>query len=105
MLVLVVAVVLERRMGVDGVETGPIGPALAGIGIGLGALLFAARSTTQGTPRGRGSSPASPARRSASRVLASACSARRERAWTRRCATALPVYAEGVALLVAGLRS
>lgn len=36
-----VAVLLQRRLGADAVERGPLGSALGGIAIGLGALLFA----------------------------------------------------------------
>lgn len=36
-----VVVLLERRLGTDAVEEGPIGAAVGGISIGLGALLFA----------------------------------------------------------------
>jgi hypothetical protein len=38
---LIVTVVLERRRGADDFAGGPAGAAVAGIGIGLGALLFA----------------------------------------------------------------
>ena len=47
-LVLVVAVLLERRLGEERVEAGPIGAALAGIGIGIGALLFAGSIDDEG---------------------------------------------------------
>ena len=36
-----VATVLQRRMGSQRLETGPAGAALSGVGIGVGALLFA----------------------------------------------------------------
>ncbi len=43
MLVLLVAtIVAQRRWGIEAVESGPLGAALAGISIALGAVLFAA---------------------------------------------------------------
>ena len=38
---LLVAVIAQRRMGSEALERGPLGAALSGIGIGVGALLFA----------------------------------------------------------------
>ena len=38
---LLVFTVLQRRMGSEGLEASPYGAALAGIGVGVGALLFA----------------------------------------------------------------
>ena len=40
-LALIVAVVLQRRFGAEATDTGPIGAALAGVAVGVGALLFA----------------------------------------------------------------
>jgi hypothetical protein len=41
-IVLALAAVAQRRLGADVFASGPLGAALAGIGVGLGALLFAA---------------------------------------------------------------
>jgi hypothetical protein len=38
---LIVAVLLQRRLGSDRLDAGPVGAALSGIGIGIGAVLFA----------------------------------------------------------------
>jgi hypothetical protein len=38
---LIVFVVLQRRLGAEGVERGPAGAALSGLGLGIGAVLFA----------------------------------------------------------------
>ena len=40
-LALVLAVLVQRRLGSDRMEAGPLGAALGGIGLGIGALLFA----------------------------------------------------------------
>jgi predicted permease len=100
-LVLIAAVLLERRVGEERMEAGPLGAALAGIAIGLGALLFAGSIDDEG--------PAWPGLIGgiAAAVLASAT----VRALFRRTRSrldpdaraALPVYANGVALLLAAL--
>ena len=40
-LALIVAVALQRRFGAEATDAGPIGAALAGVAVGVGALLFA----------------------------------------------------------------
>ena len=40
-LALVAAVVLQRRLGPDSADDGPLGAAIAGLGLGVGAVLFA----------------------------------------------------------------
>jgi hypothetical protein len=99
---LVVAVVLTRRDPAAATGTGPVGAAIAGLGIGLGALLFAGSLADIGEPSWPGliggvlagllaqGSVFPLLRRAAARLDAAA-------------RAALPVYADGAALLLAGL--
>lgn len=41
LLALIVVLAIQRTRGAEAVETGPVGAAVAGLGIGIGALLFA----------------------------------------------------------------
>lgn len=41
LIALAIALVLQRRLGADAIETGPVGAAIAGLGVVLGALYFA----------------------------------------------------------------
>lgn len=100
-LVLVVAVLLERRLGEERVETGPIGAALAGISIGIGALLFAGSIDDEGAAW-----PGIIAGIACAALASATVRALFARTRTRLDAAAraaLPVYANGVALLIAAL--
>lgn len=99
---LVVVVLLERRLGEERVELGPIGAALAGVSLGLGALLFAGSLADEGYLSWPGI------------VAGLACAAlanaatrtlfRRTRArLDDEARAALPVYANGIALVLAAL--
>ena len=49
-LALIAVVIVQRRVGPEAVEQGPVGNALAGIAIGIGALLFAGTLADHGYP-------------------------------------------------------
>ncbi|MDO8211468.1 DUF4126 family protein [Conexibacter sp. CPCC 206217] len=98
----VVLIVAERRMGADRVEAGPLGAAVGGIALGLGALFFAGALADDNYAWWPGI------------VAGLACAAlaaatariffRRTRArLDRDAAVALPVYAEAAGVVVAGL--
>jgi len=95
-------VIAERRLGAGRVEHGPLGAAVAGISLGLGALLFAGALGDDGYAIWPGL------------IAGLACAALAQatgRAFFRRirarldpdAAAALPVYAEGAGLVIAGL--
>jgi hypothetical protein len=95
-------VVVERKLGVDRVESGPIGAAVTGISLGLGALLFAGALGDDGYAWWPGL------------IAGLACAALAQatgRAFFRRirarldrdASTALPAYADAAGLVVAGL--
>jgi hypothetical protein len=99
----VVAVVLvERRNGPEHVSSGPFGAALAGIGLALGALLFGGALADDGYAFGIGLAAGI-----ACAALAEAAARGFFRSTRARldadAASTLPVYAEGAALLLAGL--
>jgi hypothetical protein len=99
---LVVLVLVQRRLGPDRVENGPIGAAVGGIGIGLGALLFAGSLADEHYawwPGLAGGLLCAGLAHLAARSLFGRTRARLD----RDAAAALPVYAEGAGLLVAGL--
>jgi hypothetical protein len=94
--------VAERRLGPERVEAGPLGAAVAGIGLALGALLFGGALADHGYALVAGL------------VAGLACAALAEAAargffratrgrLDREAATALPIYAEVAALVLAGL--
>jgi hypothetical protein len=95
-------IALERREGADRLEAGPLGAALSGIAIGLGALLFAGilddRHDTwwYGLPLGIACATVGTA---AARSLFGRVRTRLD----PDAQAALPVYAEAAALLAAGL--
>jgi hypothetical protein len=99
---LVVVAVLERRRGAGVIDAGPVGAALAGVGIGLGALLCAGSMADvsgtwwPGIPIGLACAAVGQA--TARGVLAGAGS--RLDAAAR---AALPVYADGASLVLAVL--
>jgi len=101
-LLLVIVVLLERRLGEERVERGPIGAALAGISLGLGALLFAGSLADEGYV----SWPGVVAGLACAALANAATRALFHRTRTRlddEARAALPVYANGVALLLAAL--
>jgi hypothetical protein len=101
-LVLVVTALAERRVGPGKVEAGPLGATVAGISIGLGALLFAGSlADTHHTawPGLIGGVVCAGLGSAAARSLFSRTRQRLDAAGQ----AALPVYAEGGGLAVAGL--
>jgi predicted permease len=98
---LVVVVLLERRLGEDRIEAGALGAALAGIGIGIGALLFAGSIDDETVAW-----PGLLAGIACAALSSAALRALFRRTRTRLDAAAragLPFYANGVALLLAAL--
>jgi hypothetical protein len=98
----IVLVVMERRNPPEDVSSGPFGAAVAGIALGLGALLFGGALADDNYSFGVGL---------AAGIVCAAIAAAAARAFfasTRRrldreAATALPVYAEVAGLVLAGL--
>jgi len=92
----------ERRLGVDGVESGPLGAAIGGISIGLGALLFAGSLADHhhtAWPGLIGGVACAALAQASARSLFARVRARLDDA----AKAALPAYAEGAGLVVAGL--
>jgi len=101
-LVLCGAVLLERRLGDDQVESGPWGAALAGIALGIGALLFAGSLADEGYaswPGLAGGVACAALAQASSRSLFRRTRARLD----ANARGALPAYANGVALVLAAL--
>jgi hypothetical protein len=101
-LLLVVVVLLERRLGEERVELGPIGAALAGVSLGLGALLFAGSLADEGYL----SWPGIVAGLACAALANAATRTLFRRTRTRlddEARAALPVYANGIALVLAAL--
>lgn len=98
----VALVIAERRLGPDRVEAGPIGAAVGGIALGLGALYFAGALADENYTWWPGIVAGI-----AFAALAAATARvffRRTRArLDREAQAALPVYGEAAGLLVAGL--
>ena len=106
LLALVIGVILlgfaERRLGPERVSSGPIGAAVAGIGLALGALLFGGALQDDGYvlwPGLVGGLACAALAETTTRAFFA--SARRR--LDADAAMALPLYAEGSALLLAGL--
>ena len=101
-IVLIGAVLLERRLGEERLESGPWGAALAGIALGLGALLFAGSLADEdhtAWPGLVGGVACAALAHASTRSLF-----RRTRARLDADArAALPVYANALALLLAAL--
>lgn len=95
-------VIAERRLGAENVDSGPIGAAVAGISLGLGALLFAGALGDDGYEWWPGLIGG---------LLCAALAQAVGRAFFRRirsrldsdASAALPVYADAAGLVVAGL--
>jgi hypothetical protein len=101
-IVLVAVAFAERRIGPGRVESGPIGAAIAGISLGLGALLFAGSlADTHHTawPGLIGGVACAALAQAAARSLFARTRARLDAA----AQAALPAYAEGAGVVVAGL--
>jgi hypothetical protein len=106
LLVLLIGVVAlifaERRIGPDRVESGPLGAAVGGLALGLGALFFAGALADDGYTWWPGI---------VGGLVCAALAAATARLFFRRirarldsdAAVALPVYAEAAGLVVAGL--
>ncbi|HEY4280238.1 MAG TPA: hypothetical protein VGM91_18590 [Conexibacter sp.] len=92
----------ERRLGPEKVESGPLGAALAGIALGLGALYFAgslADHSYTWWPGLIGGIACAALAGATARVFFGRTRARLD----REAAAALPVYAEVAGMVVAGL--
>jgi hypothetical protein len=101
-LVLVVTALAERRLGPGRVDAGPLGAAIVGISIGLGALLFAGSlADTHHTawPGLIGGAACAALGSATARSLFARVRQRLDAA----AQAALPAYAEGSGLAVAGL--
>lgn len=98
----IVLVVLERRIGAERVEEGPVGAAVAGIAIALGGLMFGGALADDGyalIPGLAAGVLCAALAQSAARGLLS----RTRKRLDVDAARALPFYATGVALVLAGL--
>jgi hypothetical protein len=101
-IVLIVVALAERRFGAGRVEAGPIGATVGGLSLGLGALLFAGSlADTHHTawPGLIGGVACAALAQAAARSLFARTRARLDQA----AQAALPAYAEGAGLVVAGL--
>lgn len=99
---LVVAVLGQRRLGSDSLERGPVGAVLAGIGIGLGALLFAGSLADDGYLAWPGLIGGI-ACAAASQVTARTLFARVRARLDEQSREAVAVYADGSSLVFAGV--
>lgn len=93
---------VERRAGPEALDSGPGGAALAGIALGLGAVLFAAALAAEGFvswPGLLGGLACAAVAQAATRELL----ARVRRRLDASAAAALPLYAEGAGTASAGL--
>jgi hypothetical protein len=98
----IVLVVLERRRGAEQLSRGPVGAAVAGIGLGLGALLFGGALADESYafwPGLIGGIACAALAAAAARAVFG----NTRRRLDEEAASALPVYAEGVGLLLAAL--
>lgn len=101
-LVLIAVVVLARRLGPDRAEEGAVGAAVAGLAIGIGALLFAGSLADRGHaawPGLLGGAAAALLAQSVTRDLLT----RTRRRLDVHARAALPLYADGAGLVLAGL--
>jgi Domain of unknown function (DUF4126) len=101
-LALLVVALAERRLGPGKVDAGPLGAAVAGLSIGLGALLFAGSLADHhhtAWPGLIGGGLCAGIAQAAARSLFTRTRVRLDAA----AAVALPAYAEGAGIVVAGL--
>jgi hypothetical protein len=95
-------IVAERRAGADKVEAGPLGAAVAGIALGLGALYFAGALADEDYswwPGIAGGLVCAALAAATARIFFRRTRARLD----REAVGALPVYAEGAGVAIAGL--
>lgn len=100
---LVAAWALQLRLGATRTESGPVGAALAGLGVGVGAVLFAGTLGEHGDatwPGLVGGAAAALLAQAAARPLLART---RERLLDRGAREALTVYVEAAALVLAAL--
>jgi hypothetical protein len=100
---LLIAYLLQFRLGAERFEAGPMGAAVAGLGIGVGALLFAGTLGEHGDatwPGLLGGVLAALLGQTAVRPLLARARARLE---DRSAREALTLYVDGVALVIAAL--
>ena len=97
-----VFLLIQRRLGPERVEAGAVGAAVAGIGIGLGALEFAGSLADRGHPAWIGL-VGGVACALLAQAAARALFGRVRRRLDRDAASALPLYGEAAALALAGL--
>ncbi len=98
----VVVVLVERRRRTAAFEPGPLGAAVAGIGIGIGALLFAGSLADVGEPAWPGllgGLACAALGQIAARGIFSGAAARLDPS----ARAALPAYADGTSLLIAAM--
>ncbi|HEV7774644.1 MAG TPA: hypothetical protein VGO48_15290 [Conexibacter sp.] len=98
----VVLVVAERRYGPEHVSSGPFGAAVAGIGLALGALLFGGALQDHHYAFGIGLAAGIVCAALAEAAARGFFESTRRRL-DREAAVALPFYAEGAGLVLAGL--
>lgn len=101
-LALAAVTIAQRRFGPERLEEGPLGAALAGIGLGIGGLLFAGTLADHGYdswPGLAGGVACAALAQASSRSLFRRTRARLDAA----ARAALPVYAEALGLALAGL--
>jgi len=96
------ATLAERRIGAERMEAGPLGAALTGLSLGLGAVLFAGALAAEGYTSWPGL-PAGIACAAVSHAAVGPLLARTRARLDEHAARALPLYAEGTAIAVAGL--
>ena len=99
---LIAVVTLERRIGEERIEAGPYGAALAGIALGIGALLFAGSLEDEGYAALAGLAGGIACAAVASAAIRALFRRTRARLDTDARA-ALPLYANATALLLAAL--
>ena len=98
----ILVVVVERRWRTAAFEPGPLGAAVAGVGIGLGALLFAGSLADVGESPWPGlvaGLACAGVGQAAARGIFSGAAARLDAS----ARAALPAYADGTSLLIAGI--
>lgn len=98
----IVLVAVERRRGPEHVSSGPFGAAVAGVGLGLGALLFGGALADDGYAFGIGLA-AGVVCAAIAEAAARGFFASTRRRLDREAAATLPVYAEAAGLLLAAL--
>jgi hypothetical protein len=100
---LVVAWALQLRFGADRIESGPLGAALAGIGVGVAALLFAGTLGEHGDAAWPGLLAGAAAALLAQAAAKPLLARTRERLPDRAAREALTLYVEAAALVLAAL--